>query len=142
VRLDVLWDYEAVAGGGDTHNAVYHGSHCSVAVRQQGGKAAELFVTPKAGHSSSVRDALTRLVDRWQQQYAGVSATSVGDEFRIVIPEIHRRGHEAHFAEVTAEFLQYLQDSASRPAWEDRLLLAKYFTTTAGVAMARRDVPK
>lgn len=142
VRLDVLWDYEAVAGGGDTHNAIYHGSHCAVAVRQQGGKAPELFVTPKADHSDSVRNALTLKVDQWQQQYAGVSAMCVGDEFRIVIPDVHRTGHEAHFAEVTAEFLRNLKDPTTRPDWEDRHLLAKYFATTAGVALARRDAAK
>src|SRR5262249_13379000 len=34
VKLDVLWDYEAAAGAGDTHLAVFRGSRARVEVRQ------------------------------------------------------------------------------------------------------------
>src|SRR5262249_17955916 len=34
VKLDVLWDYEAAAGAGDTHLAVVRGTRSSVEVRQ------------------------------------------------------------------------------------------------------------
>jgi predicted dehydrogenase len=138
VRLDVLWDYEAAKGGGDTHNAVFHGSRCAAAVRQIGGEPAELFVAPKPGRKQSVGEALARLVDRWQRLYPGVRQETVGDEFRIAIPDAYRTGHEAHFAEVTAEFLRYLKNPESRPDWETPHLLAKYFTTTQGVDLARR----
>jgi predicted dehydrogenase len=138
VRLDVLWSYEAAKGGGDTHNAIYHGSRCSAVVRQKGGDSAQLIVAPKSNHKSAVADALGRCVDRWQRFYPGVRQETVGDEFHIAIPDVYRTGHEAHFAQVTAEFLRYLKNPESWPVVETAHLLAKYYTTTQGVALARR----
>lgn len=137
VRLDVLWDYEAPAGAGDTHNAVYHGSRCSVGVRQRGGQLPELLVVPNPNHVETVRDALTRRADAWQRDYPGVKVINRGDESLIDIPDAYRIGHEAHFAQVTAEFLRYLEAPDKRPVWEVPHLLAKYFITTQGVALGR-----
>jgi len=139
VRLDVLWDLEAPRGGGDTHNAVFRGSRCSAVVRQAGGKPPELFVIPNSGLLQATRERLFRLVDRWQTLYPGVRAIPVGDDFHIQIPDGYRTGHEAHFAEVTAEFLKLINDPAQRPEWETPNLLAKYFITTSGVEFARRE---
>jgi predicted dehydrogenase len=138
VRLDVLWDLETPPGGGDTHNAVYRGSRCSVIVRQAGGKLPELFVVPNPGQSERVRLGLERHVDAWQQTYPGTRLIPIGQEFHLYIPEAHRVGHEAHFAEVTAEFLRHLEQPDRVPAWERPNLLAKYFVSTQGVAFARR----
>src|SRR5690242_16899976 len=46
VKLDVLWNWEAPAGGGDTHYAVYRGTKAKVEVRQGAaeGWRPELFV--------------------------------------------------------------------------------------------------
>jgi hypothetical protein len=138
VRLDVLWDYEA-PGSGDTHNAVFRGTRCSPIVRQAGGKPPELFVVPNAGNHQQVRDGLVRRIDCWQGKYPGVRLVNVGDEFQILIPNIYRAGHEAHFAEVTVQFLKYLEAPQAIPTWESPNLLAKYFITTGGVGLARRD---
>jgi predicted dehydrogenase len=140
VRLDVLWDYEAPAGGGDTHNAVFRGTRCSAIVRQAGGKLPELFVVPNSVESKQVvRDRLSKRIDAWQADYPGIRLIAVGDEFHVHIPDVYRNGHEAHFAEVTGEFLRYLHSPELVPDWERPHLLAKYFTTTSGVALARRD---
>jgi len=136
VRLDVLWDYEAPAGGGDTHNAVFRGTRCSTIIRQAGGKLPELYVVPNA---PGARDRLARRVDSWQRTYPGVRSIPMGDEFHIFIPDVYRTGHESHFAEVTAEFLNQIESPAQRQDWETPHLLSKYFTTTVGVAYARRD---
>jgi predicted dehydrogenase len=141
VRLDVLWDYEAAAGGGDTHNAVFRGSLSSAEVRQTGGQPAELFVVPRSNQKAKVAEALAHSIARWQRRYPGIKHTDLGDEWHIAILEAYRIGHEAHFAEVTAEFIQYLQGAKKRPDWETPNLLAKYFTTTHGVAAARGTAP-
>ncbi len=138
VRLDVLWDYEAPAGGGDTHNAIFRGSRSSVAIRQQGGRLPELFVVPKPQEKSNVRSALARRIDAWQKAYPGTKLVDIGDEFQVMIPDLYRTGHEAHFGEVTAQFLKYVEAPNTLPAWEMPQLLAKYRTTTQGVALARR----
>jgi len=64
--------------------------------------------------------------------------TQVGtDKLRLEIPDRLRVGHEAHFAEVTRQFLAYLEDPSRLPAWEKANMLAKYYVTTHGVRMAQ-----
>jgi predicted dehydrogenase len=139
VRLDVLWEPESPYGGSDAHNAVFRGSRCSAIVRQAGGRPPELFIIPNADFKQQVRDALSVRVEAWQDKYPGTRLVGVGDEFHILIPNAYRAGHEAHFAEVMHQFLAYLEAPDTFPAWENPHLLAKYFTTTQGVALARRD---
>jgi hypothetical protein len=57
----------------------------------------------------------------------------------VTIPDKYRIGHEARFAEVTNDFLGYLANPASLPAWEKPNMLAKYFVTTAGVALSQQQ---
>ena len=56
----------------------------------------------------------------------------------MVIPDAFRTGHEAHFAEVTSRFLEYLKSPAAMPAWEKANMLAKYAVTTRGTALSRK----
>jgi len=62
----------------------------------------------------------------------------LGDEWRVAIPDAYRASHEAHFAQVTKQFLSYLKDVNSFPAWEKPNMLAKYFVTTQGVHKSRQ----
>jgi predicted dehydrogenase len=143
VKLDVLWGYEAEAGAGDTHLAIFRGSRASVEIHQ--GKSEnyrpELFVVPAKGSDPQVAEALHKKVQALQRQWPGVAVSRVlgGDKERlhVAIPETHRVGHEAHFAEVTHQFLKYVGKQTSLPAWERPNMLAKYGVTTQGVAVAR-----
>lgn len=137
VKLDVLWGYEAEAGGGDTHLAVFNGSRSRVEIRQ--GKdekfVPELYVVPQhADQKGKLGAALTKNVQRWP----GVAVTDRDSRFQITIPDRYRIGHESHFAEVTQQFLKYVTKKESLPAWEKPNMLAKYGMTTGGVALARR----
>ena len=51
------------------------------------------------------------------------------------IPEKLKVGHEAHFGQVTAKFLGYLE-SGMLPAWELPNMIVKYYTTTEGMKKA------
>ena len=55
-----------------------------------------------------------------------------------MIPDRYRVGHEAHFAQVTNQFFQYLKSPQSMPAWEKPNMLVKYFISTKGVEMSRQ----
>ena len=68
----------------------------------------------------------------------GVSVEDRGGEIHVVIPDTFRVGHEAHFAQVTANFLEYLANRQSLPAWERPNMLAKYYVTTTGTEMSRK----
>jgi hypothetical protein len=63
----------------------------------------------------------------------------LGHELRLTIPEKLRIGHEDHFAQVTQRFLRYVRDRSTLPAWERPNMLAKYYVTTEGTALAGRS---
>jgi len=141
VTLNVIWDWEAPAGSGDTHFASYRGSRSRVEVRQGAAERfrPELYVVPnrpaeKAGVLAAVRARIRGLQDR----YPGTSVEDLGPELRIGIPEGLRVGHEEHFAQVTQRFLRYVRDRGETPAWERPNMVAKYYVTTAGTSLARR----
>jgi hypothetical protein len=80
---------------------------------------------------------LQKKIGSLQKRFEGVDVEEQGDEFHLTIPERHRVGHEAHFAQVTRLFFDYLKNPAALPAWEKSSMLAKYYITTAGVELAR-----
>ncbi len=133
-KLDVLWNWEAPEGAGDTHYAVYRGSKARVEVRQ--GKdenyRPELYVvTDDAG---SVKKKVAELSGK----YPGIATEDRGKETRVTIPDEYRNGHEAHFAQVTNQFFEYLKKPAAFPAWENPNMLAKYYVSTKGTELSNR----
>jgi predicted dehydrogenase len=134
VKLDVLWCWEAPERTGDTHLAIYRGTKSRVEVRQG---AAEKFVPEVyvvAGDGASRKAALARITEI-ATGYPGVAAEEAEGEIRVTIPDRYRVGHEAHFAEVTNRFFDYLRGEPF-PAWENPNMLAKYFVSTRGVEMS------
>ena len=137
IKLDVLWRWEAPPRAGDTHRAVYRGSKSRIEVRQ--GKEEmyrpELFVVPGAG---DVKQALREKVAALAGQYPGVALEDRGPEVRVTIPDRYRVGHEAHFAQVTNRFFEYLKHPAQFPAWENPAMLAKYLVGSTGVELSHQ----
>ncbi|MGD0007874.1 MAG: putative oxidoreductase C-terminal domain-containing protein [Terriglobia bacterium] len=139
VRLNVLWDYESPAGV-DFHHAVYRGTNARIEVRQTDKEnyRPELYVAPNGPERYAVvLQALRGRIERLQGAYPGTECEVLGDELRVSIPDRYRVGHEAHFAQVLAQFLKYLKSPESMPAWERPNMIAKYYVTTAGVQMRR-----
>ena len=113
-KLNVIWDWEPPAGSGDTHFAFYRGTRARVEVRQ--GKAdgykPELYVIPvSADAKAAVLAAVKSKLASLQSSYPGVAVEDRGAELHVTIPDTFRVGHEAHFAQVTTNFLQYLPRS-------------------------------
>jgi hypothetical protein len=68
--------------------------------------------------------------------YDSLSVVKVSEKtLRVDIPTKYRVGHEAHFGQVTARFLNYLKDG-KMPEWEVQGMITKYFTTTSALKMA------
>jgi predicted dehydrogenase len=137
-KLDVIWNYEAPAGGGDTHVAIFKGSKARVEIRQgkeQNWKT-EVYVVPnQPSDKAAILAALQAKVGVLQSKYPGIGVAEKGNALWVTVPEKYRDGHEAHFAEVARRFFTYLRDPNSIPAWESANMLAKYYTTTKGLAL-------
>jgi hypothetical protein len=140
-KLTILWNLEALSGSGDTHLAVFRGSRAQVAVRQTKAEdfKPELYVRPnRVGDQRGILAALEAKVSALQARFPGIQVQPLGDEWRVAIPDAYRVGHEAHFAQVTRQYLSYLKEPNSLPAWEKPNMLAKYFVTTQGVHKSRQ----
>ena len=138
--LNIVWDWEAAPGGGDSHFAYYRGSRSRVEVRQTRaeGNRQDLYVIPNQPRSMpAVLTAVRTKVAALQPQFPGVAAAERDGEIHVSIPDRFRTGHEAHFAEVATRFLEYLRERQQLPAWERSYMLAKYHVTTSGTELSR-----
>ncbi len=136
-RVSVVWNYEAPPGAGDTHASVMRGTLANLEIRQGPAEnyVPELYLRP-AQPSEAYDQALAKAFAQVQAKFPGVELKKLEGEWQVVIPPQYRDGHEAHFAQVMARFLQYLK-AGQLPAWEVPNMLAKYYTTTKAWQMAR-----
>lgn len=144
-KLNVIWEWEPPAGGGDMHFASYRGTRSRVEVRQarEDRGHPELYVVPnRAELRAEVLAALQVRISALQTEFAGLDIEDRGAELRVTIPDDFRVGHEAHFAHVTRSFLEYLADRTCLPAWERPNMLAKYYVTTTGTERGRQTPSK
>jgi hypothetical protein len=138
--LNVIWDWEAPAGGGDSHFAVYRGTKARIEARQTkaDGYKPEVYIVPNnAADAPAILAAAKARMAAVAGEFPGVGAEMKGTEIKVTIPDALRVGHEAHFAQVTKQFLTYLRDRTQLPAWERPNMIAKYTVTTLGTEMSR-----
>ena len=79
--LNVIWDWEAPAGSGDTHYAVYKGTRARVEVRQGSadGHRPALYVVPNAGQDAkAILEAVRARVAAVAGTYGGVEVEEIG----------------------------------------------------------------
>jgi predicted dehydrogenase len=144
-KLNVIWDWEAPAGSGDTHFAFYKGTRARIEVRQSQADRfrPELYVVPNsADGKNQVLAAVEAKVQALQRDFPGIGVEDRGTEIHITVPDPLRVSHEAHFAQVTANFLKYLRDRRTLPAWERPNMIAKYYVTTKGAELSRQSPPR
>ncbi|HZS54726.1 MAG TPA: putative oxidoreductase C-terminal domain-containing protein, partial [Bryobacteraceae bacterium] len=142
IKMEIVWDWQAPDGTGDVYEATFRGTKARIEVRQ--GKAEnyrpELYIVPNSTTiSNSVFAALRDTVQNLQSRWPGLSVFQSPHEMRIVIPDHFREGHEAHFAQVTGRFFEYLRDPSLMPRSETPNMLAKYYVTTRGVELGRQQ---
>lgn len=142
-KVRVGWDYEAPAGGGDTHFAVFKGSKARIEIRQgrEEKYRTELYVVPNSRRiRTEVLAALKNKIETLQAQFPGIGIEDSSEHIRVTIPDRYRVGHEEHFAQVTDRFLEYLKDPEGMPAWEKANMLSKYYVTTRGVELSQPGI--
>ena len=96
-----------------------------------------LYVNSKIGGSfeADLNFTMTEL----QSEFPGIKAEKISDSvWKILIPNILRIGHEAHFGQVTNNFLKYFK-KGMLPDWEIPNMKAKYYTTIEAYKLAIKN---
>jgi predicted dehydrogenase len=139
-KLNVIWDWEAPAGSGDTHFAVYRGTRARIEVRQTraDGFRPELYIVAAPDMTTQVLAAVRSKIAALEPHHRGIGVEDRGADIHVTIPDALRVGHEAHFAQVATNFLKYLRERQALPSWERPNMLAKYVVTTKGTELSRQ----
>jgi len=137
-KVSVIWNYQAPEGAGDTHYSIMRGTKSNLIIKQGAEQKYKptLYIQP-LGNRSDFETILHAEVSKMQADYPGIGVTLSGDLWEVTIPEKYKEGHEAHFGRVTEKFLEYLE-KGNMPSWEVPNMLAKYYTTTKALELARQ----
>ena len=134
-KLDVLWRWEAPAGTGDTHLAVYRGSKSRVEVRQgkEENYRPELYVIPgEDGVKRALAEKAAALAPPVSgRRHRGPRTGGAGDHTGPV-----SRGPRSALRPGDQPLLRVPQHPRQFPASENPNMIAKYFVSTKGVEMS------
>ncbi|MEO6149035.1 MAG: putative oxidoreductase C-terminal domain-containing protein [Mucilaginibacter sp.] len=139
VKLIVKWGYRAPDGAGDTHYSAMHGTKASLIIRQgpETGNKPTLYIETPLANDMAYTDQLNTRLSAIKAKYPGVKLIKNTKGWEVSIPEKYREGHEAHFARVTEKYLEYLK-KGNMPKWEVPNMIAKYYTTSGALELAKR----
>ncbi len=138
-KVSVLWNFEAPEGTGDTHYSIMRGSKSDLIIKQGPEENFKPVLYLKSHGNRDFDSLLNRaIVDHVQTEFPGTYAEQLSDEeWRIHISDRLKIGHEAHFAQVTKNYLEYLE-KGQLPDWEIPNIITKYYTTIAALEMAKK----
>lgn len=138
-KVSVIWNYEAPEGAKDTHYSIMRGTTANLVIRQgaEQNYLTTLYVEPVGETPEGYEETLTRAVkEQLAARYPGLDLKPSENGWQIIIPDEYKVGHEAHFAQVTEKFLDYLA-AGELPVWEVPNMIAKYYVTTTGYRLSR-----
>ncbi len=144
IHISVEWRYKAPEGAADTHYSIMRGSLANLIIRQgaEQNYVPQVYIETLSDDISSFETLLTKTVQEdLAGEYPGLTVKRVDEKtWSLVIPDKYRLGHEAHFGQVTGNFLDYLKND-DMPAWEVPGMITKYYITTRALEMARKQDP-
>ena len=118
-KVSVIWNYQAPEGTGDTHYSIMRGTKSNLIIRQ--GKDENfkptlyIEVLDKLNFEEGFKSALSNEIT---ELFPGTTADKLSNSiWKINIPDEFKIGHEAHFAQVTQNYLDYLK-AGELPKWE------------------------
>ncbi|CAG4989803.1 hypothetical protein DYBT9275_00384 [Dyadobacter sp. CECT 9275] len=136
-RVAVYWNFQAPEGTGDTHYSIMKGSKANLIVRQ--GKDQKfkpvLYIEP-VEKDKTYEAALATAFKSVQDKFPGIELKKNDKGWEITIPAKYDTGHESHFAQVANKYMEYLKEG-KLPAWEVPNMVAKYYTTTSALKLAK-----
>ncbi len=138
-KVSVAWNFEAPPGTGDTHRSIMRGTRANLIIRQGAEEQYQPTLYIEAHEGQAIESAVMRAIrTTLQGRYPGIALDYLGPQrWRVTIPERYRIGHEAHFAQVTQKYLEFLTEG-NMPVWEVPNMVAKYYTTTQALEMAMK----
>ena len=138
-RISIEWKFVAPEGGGDTHFSIMRGTLSELIIKQgkeEGYKPILYINSVDTENAGLLEENIALFINKTLcNDYPGITAemTDAGC-WRLNVPDTYRVGHEAHFAQVTNQFLKYMKEGQI-PEREVANMLAKYNTTTGVVKM-------
>ncbi len=141
-QVSVIWDFEAPEGGGDSHYSLMQGTLSNLVIRQgkEEGFVPMLFLQPAPGvNANEWKQIVQQEFAQLAALFPGIELNESGEEYRVEVPGEYRVGHEAHFGQVAEKYLGFLVDG-QLPDWEVPNMLAKYYTTTTALQLARQPI--
>ena len=138
-KVSVIWDYRAPEGAGDTHQSTMRGTKSDLVIKQGAEEEFKptLYVNSKItfGFEKDFNLSISQL----QSEFPGIKAEKISEsEWKILIPSALKIGHEAHFGQVTNNFLKYFKEGML-PDWEIPNMKAKYYTTIQAYKLANKN---
>ncbi|HET8737008.1 MAG TPA: putative oxidoreductase C-terminal domain-containing protein [Pricia sp.] len=142
-KVSVTWNYQAPEGTGDTHYSIMRGTKSDLIIEQGAEENYRPVLYIKSNNAdneetlpSAIRSALENEV---ADKFPGTTMEKTGNGlWKINIPDAFKVGHEAHFAQVTENYLKYLE-AGKLPKWEVPNMISKYYTTIEGYKLATRQ---
>ena len=137
-KVSVKWAFQAPEGTADTHYSIMRGTKADLIIRQGAEENYKpvLYVKLKEQQDEALEKAIQESL---QDKYPGIALSKLENgEFKIEIPESYSVGHEAHFAQVTENYLKYFK-AGELPDWEVPNMIVKYYTTTKAFDVAQKD---
>ncbi|MUH37965.1 oxidoreductase [Zobellia amurskyensis] len=139
-KVSVIWNYQAPEGTGDTHYSIMRGTKSDLIIKQgeEEGYKPTLYITPK--QQDGFEELLNIAIEgEITAQFPGTTMEKMEDgNYKINIPDSFKIGHEAHFGQVTENYLKYLE-AGQLPSWEVPNMISKYYTTTKAYELAKKN---
>lgn len=137
-KVSVIWNYKAPEGTADTHYSMMRGTKSDLIIKQGAAEDFEptLYIRSKGGadFGQEMEKAMEQNI---LSIFPGTTTEKVaGNLWKINIPQEFKVGHEAHFAQVTQNYLHYLREG-KLPTWEVPNMIVKYYTIMEGYKMAK-----
>ncbi|MDP4149698.1 MAG: putative oxidoreductase C-terminal domain-containing protein [Bacteroidota bacterium] len=147
IRTTATWTYKDSGTMDDTYYSMLHGTKADLVIRQGAAEGFKptLYIepldrrgAPERNPQTAYEQGLYAAIASLQKEFPGLGLERTRSGWRLVVPDKYKEGHEAHFARVMRHFLGYLRER-NMPAWEVPDMLAKYYTTTRALELARRN---
>ena len=137
-KVSVVWNYQAPEGTGDTHYSIMRGTKCNLIIKQGDAEEYKPTLYVKTFETDDFETQLNKALETSIAiHFLGVTIEKISKtEWKINIPEKYKIGHEAHFGQVTKNYLEYLE-KGELPEWEAPNMITKYYTTIEAFKMAK-----